>query len=271
LRAARFGGIAGAVSDPKAAPAHVSSAAAGPDMGALRAEIDAIDRDLARLIARRSGLAAFVASAKRANGDTGFGWRPAREVEILRMVRVAEPGIDPVLAGTIWRAMIAANLAAQGGLSVATVAGCEASARALVGDPAFVSLRADADACLAAAAGEANTLAALPDPSHVEPGAGLPWWVLLQAPRYARLHVCAASPQTDTGQRPEALVLAARQPEPAGHDISLVLGPRLSLAPLGGTVLAEAAGLELHEIRRFVTPDEATGPGVRLVGAYALA
>lgn len=240
-------------------------------MTSLRSQIDDIDRDLARLIARRSGLAAAVAAAKRAGGDSGFGWRPAREVEILRAVRVAEPGIDPVLAATIWRAMIAANLAAQGGLSVHTVPACEAAARALVGDPAFVQLRADADACLLAAATGPSTLAALPDPTRLSPADGLPWWVLLQAPRYAGLHVCAASPQIDTGSRPEALILAARRPEAAGRDLALVSGPRISLLGLGGAPLAEAAGLELHLVPRFVTSAEVEGPGLRLVGAYALA
>lgn len=249
--------------------------AAVPDIGAIRTEIDAIDRELARLVARRSGLAAAVAAAKRAGGDTGFGWRPAREIEILRAIRVAEPGLDPVLAATIWRAMIASNLAAQGGLQVVAAPGCEAAARSLVGDPGLVQAAGSVSVCLEQAANRSHTLAVLPWPG-VRDDRALPWWMLVQAPAFAGLHVCAAVPQIDTGTPPEALVVAAMPPERTGRDIVLLAGPHAALEGFGGQTVARAAGMELHAVQ--VLPgasasliDPQTDTGVRVLGAYALA
>lgn len=257
-------------------------ATAVPDIGSIRTEIDAIDRELARLVARRSGLAAAVAAAKRAGGDTGFGWRPAREIEILRAIRVAEPGLDPILAATIWRAMIASNLAAQGGLQVVAAPGCEAAARSLVGDPGLVQAAGSVSVCLEEAASRSHTLAVLPWPG-VRDDRALPWWMLVQAPAFARLHVCAAVPQIDTGLPPEALVVAAMTPERTGRDTVLLAGPRAALEPFGGQPVARAAGMELHALQAVggdaaspgavpgALPEPASDTGVRVLGAYALA
>jgi chorismate mutase len=240
------------------------------DMAHLRARIDGIDRELARLIAERSSLASQVAAAKRAEGDSGFGWRPAREIEVLRAIRVAEPGIDPHLAATVWRAMMAANLAAQGGMRVVALASSEAAARLAVGASNPVEVMGNASACLDAVAAGGNTLAVLPDPSRPDDSA-LPWWSLMQAPRFAGLHVCAASPQIDTGRRPEALILAARMPEPCGGDTALVAGPPLPLERLGGQLVAQAGGSALVAVPGFLTAGAVEGPGMRLIGTYALA
>jgi chorismate mutase len=145
-----------------------------PDMAALRGQIDGIDRQLAALMARRSGLAAAVAAAKKAEGDHGFGWRPAREVEILRMVQAAEPGLDPVLAAAVWRAMVASNLAAQGGLSVVALRAAEGAARVTFGVAGDVPLVESAAEAFGFLAGRANAIAVLP----ADPAAGCmsaPW------------------------------------------------------------------------------------------------
>lgn len=240
------------------------------DMSALRVEIDGIDRELARLMARRSGLAAAVADAKRAEGDFGFGWRPAREVAILRTVRVAEPGLDPWLAATVWRAMIASNLAAQGGMSVVSLVECAAAARLAFGAASGVRIVDDAAQALDHVRDTPNAVAVLPAAGG-DKGAAMAWWALLRAPTYARLHICAASPTVDTGSPVEAWCIAAMAPEQAGGDISLIAGPPQAMVSLGGTVLEASGGLELRAVDGFFGDGRALPPAVRLVGAYALA
>lgn len=240
------------------------------DMARLRAEIDRIDRDLARLIAERSSLASAVAAAKRAGGDSGFGWRPAREVEILRAVRVAAPDLDPALAATVWRAMIASNLAAQGGLDVVTVADAAVAAHMAFGAASEARVVAHAAAALTAAREGRATVAVLPAPGRggVE---SMAWWALMRAPGFDGLHVCAASPPVGGGHPLEGFVVARRLPEAAGGDISLLAGPAQALSRFGGACIDRSTGLELHAVEGFIDPAEPPGPSLRLIGSYALA
>jgi chorismate mutase len=240
------------------------------DMAALRSAIDAIDRDLARLMAQRSGLAAAVADAKRAEGSHGFGWRPAREVAILRTVRVAEPALDPWLAATVWRAMIASNLAAQGGISVVSLVDCAPAARLAFGAASGVTIVANPARALDHVRDTPNAVAVLPAAADTR-GSAMAWWALMRAPTYSRLHVCAASPTVDTGQPIEAWCIAAMPPEQAGGDVSLMAGPPQVLSDFGGRVLEASGGLELRAVDGFYGDGRELPSTVRLVGAYALA
>jgi chorismate mutase len=114
------------MNSPKSRPADP----APQDIGDVRRQIDKIDADLAALIVQRCGLSASVSTAKRAQGDVTFGWRPAREVEILRSVLRDQASLNPELAFSVWRALISANLAAQGDLRVFTTEQVAASAKA---------------------------------------------------------------------------------------------------------------------------------------------
>ena len=58
----------------------------------LRKEIDAIDSELLRLFSARADVAARVAEAKQAAGETGDYYRPEREAQILRRVMEKNPG-----------------------------------------------------------------------------------------------------------------------------------------------------------------------------------
>ena len=51
------------------------------DLGALRVEIDAIDRELLQILNRRAALANEVGEIKRAEGSTVF--RPEREAQVI--------------------------------------------------------------------------------------------------------------------------------------------------------------------------------------------
>jgi len=246
-------------------PSLHSSPALPTDMTALREAIDAIDGQLARLIAQRSGLARAIAEAKKAAGDSGFGWRPAREIDILRGLIAREPDLDPALAAAVWRALISANLAAQGGLDVVTTLEAAPWAKLAFGSASETRILSATDALMAAKQG-ARTIACLPWPADAQS-----WWVDLMDVSLAGVHVCAASPQIVANGTPASLLLAHRAPEASGGDISLLAGSKAALAGYGGTCLCEQGDFALIQLPGFWDLDEPLEVGVRLIGCFALA
>ncbi len=246
-------------------PSPSSSAPLPTDMTALREAIDAIDGQLARLIAQRSGLARAIAEAKKAAGDQGFGWRPAREIDILRGLIKREPDLDPTLAAAVWRALISANLAAQGGLDVVTTLEAAPWAKLAFGSASETRILSAADALMATKEG-ARTIACLPWPAKTES-----WWADLMDVSLAGVHVCAASPQIVANGAPASLLLAHRTPEASGGDISLLAGSKAALSGYGGTLLSEKGDLALIQLAGFLDLDAPLEVGVRLIGCFALA
>jgi len=87
---------------------------------AVRARIDEIDAQILRLINERAEAAREVARIKRDGGDAGDFYRPAREVEVLRRTREANPGPLPDADVTrLFREIMSACLALQRPLTVA--------------------------------------------------------------------------------------------------------------------------------------------------------
>lgn len=85
----------------------------------IRGQIDAIDRDLLRLISRRATLAGEVAAVKAANGDRRY-YRPEREAEILRHIKEHNPGpLDGETIARLFREIMSACLALEQPLTVA--------------------------------------------------------------------------------------------------------------------------------------------------------
>jgi len=90
------------------------------DLNALRAEIDALDREIQRVITRRATVALEVARAKREAGVDEDFYRPEREAAILR--RVVDRNLGPLTDETLvrlYREIISACLALQNPLRVA--------------------------------------------------------------------------------------------------------------------------------------------------------
>jgi chorismate mutase / prephenate dehydratase len=88
-----------------------------------RAEIDAIDAELQRLIARRARVAEEVREIKVASGATGDHYRPAREAEVLKKAMehnraLGGPLPDEVMA-KLMREIMSACLALESPLAVA--------------------------------------------------------------------------------------------------------------------------------------------------------
>jgi chorismate mutase / prephenate dehydratase len=226
----------------------------------IRDQIDEIDAQLADLIERRCGLSASVAAAKRANGDHAFGWRPAREVEILRTVMQRQASLNPELAFSIWRALISANLAAQGELTVFAVEetlsqACQFFSVGIV--PTTLSGTRDV---LQALVQDDHAIGVLPWPSSSD------WWVELMAPEFSSLYVCAVSPLVDDS--PDVMLVCARNPEEAGEDIALVAGP---IGAIEGGSISRFGVLELVACGEFISHETLLPAGCRLIGNFALA
>ena len=85
----------------------------------VRNRIDAIDREILRLISERAECAREVATIKNANGDLHF-YRPEREAAILRRIKAQNPGpLDDEEMARLFREIMSACLGLEQPLSVA--------------------------------------------------------------------------------------------------------------------------------------------------------
>ena len=77
------------------------------DLSRLRVEIDAVDRELLKLLNRRAALANEVGEIKRAEGSPVF--RPEREAQVINGLQDANPGpLKNANVATIWREIMSA-------------------------------------------------------------------------------------------------------------------------------------------------------------------
>jgi chorismate mutase/prephenate dehydratase len=88
-------------------------------LSGVRERIDALDRDILRLIGERAACAKEVAEIKAAGGDTQF-YRPEREAAILRRIKEQNPGpLDGEEVVRLFREIMSACLALEQPLAVA--------------------------------------------------------------------------------------------------------------------------------------------------------
>jgi chorismate mutase/prephenate dehydratase len=77
------------------------------DLDSLRAQIDAIDRELLALLNRRAGVASSIGELKRAEGSPAF--RPEREAAVIDALKTANTGPLPTASvAPIWREIMSA-------------------------------------------------------------------------------------------------------------------------------------------------------------------
>ncbi len=226
----------------------------------VRGQIDSIDAQIAQLIVQRCNLSASVAQAKRQAGDTAFGWRPAREVEIMRTLLQGQASLNPELAFCVWRALISANLAAQGDLVIYTTGATQQAANEAFSVAAAPKKLANAQLVFEALLEDDHAVGVMPWPDCND------WWVTMMESRFSTLHVCAASPIAGIG--PQVMLVAQRIPEPAGDDISLVAGP---IGLFEGGEMDRSGSLALVSVGEFFVPETVLPAGCRLIGSFALA
>jgi chorismate mutase len=226
----------------------------------VRSQIDAIDAQLAALIVQRCDLSSAVSAAKRGAGDTAFGWRPAREIDIMRNLLRDQASLSPELAFCVWRALISFNLACQGDLTIYALDSTEQAAKVAFSVGVAPQVLPNAKFVFEALCKDDHAIGVLPWPDSSN------WWVTMMEPAFAALRVCAASPIAGGG--PEVMLVAARAPEPAGDDISLIAGPK---GAIEGGVIAQSGAFELVSVGEFVGADAPLPDGCRLIGGFALA
>jgi isochorismate pyruvate lyase len=83
------------------------------DLATLRAEIDAVDADIVRLLARRYAAVRQIAAFKAKTGQPVVV--PGRIAEVHdRVCSLArEEGLDPMIVGRLWRAIIGEAIALE--------------------------------------------------------------------------------------------------------------------------------------------------------------
>lgn len=194
-------------------------------LAALRGEIDALDDALHDLVMRRADVVARLA-ASRVKGAAASPLRPGREAAILRRLLARHSGpLPPAALVRLWREILGASSAIQGGFAVALPGGIATlaeAARTHFGPMAALRREADPEAALRALSEGAAQAAVLPVPEAEGPGA---WWTGLDA---ARLRVVARLPFFAAGPAPEAVLVSRDAPDPSGDDRSLL---RLRFAP----------------------------------------
>ena len=96
----------------------MSTQAPHPDLIALRAQIDAIDRDLLALLNRRATLALQVGEVKKQEGSVAF--RPEREAQVIDGLKASNPGpLKDDSVAPIWREIMSACRALESPTRVA--------------------------------------------------------------------------------------------------------------------------------------------------------
>ena len=248
---------------------------ATPSLETVRARIDAVDGELLRLLDERASLAASVAAAKRAAGETGFGLRPGREAQVLRrLLNQPREAAEVSLIVRIWREVMGDNLSKQGPFHINVWGGRE-EARVIE----FARHRFGAAPGLRVLATAQDALAAAKKPGGVAALAleGGWWGRLLAEPR---LKVFSTLPCLAQWGPLAALAVAEVEVEPTGAadtfwvtDATGNVAEALSRDGVAATLLADSGGLKLFSLAGFYQADDerlARAPG-RLSGVIGAA
>lgn len=200
-------------------------------LDALREGIDAIDRNIARLLLERSDIVAKVGELKKNQGVHGSYIRARRESVMLRdmLALFAGTRFPQAAAATIWRTIIGASTAMESPLNLSVLQATEGDhsthlfAREYFGSFIPCILRTDAATLLADLARNPHTIGVVPR----APGPQAPcWWELLaELPSDARPSVFASLPfvRSRNDAAPATLSFAIGQVElnPSGDDRTL--------------------------------------------------
>jgi chorismate mutase len=263
-------------------PTPETAPAALPSLDEVRERIDAIDEQVLSLVAERAALSAAVTKAKRANGDAGFGLRPAREAQILRKLLIAkQPQVSSELVVALWRQIMADSLAGQGAFHVSLWGGknpYRTIELTRVRFGAGVAVRhapRPEDALSAARTTGGVAVLALASDS--------PWWGRLLAE--PKLNVFASLPCLRRWGPATALAVAQVEVEPSGRDETFWVTDAKTSAPaiiealghigFAAELLADAGGLKLFTLAGFVQSEDerlrrAPGQMKSVIGAASL-
>jgi len=199
----------------------------------LRHLIDEIDDRCHDLLMERTRVVGQVGQAKTrerksASDKPVLAMRPGREGQVLRRLVGRHRGALPVIVvARMWRELITAKTRLQGPLEVSVYGGGDALkiwdlARFHYGSATPMEMAASVQDILNMVSTEPGHIAVLPAPGMT--GEPVPWWPLL-CEKNTALRVVAGLPfLVEEGSRvePQALTVACMEPEPSGHDRSLL-------------------------------------------------
>ncbi len=239
------------------------------DIAKLRAQIDEFDAQIAHILVKRTEISQMVAAskakdAKIAGEELGFGWRPKREIEIIRQVLRREPTLGKRLSYMVWRAMITRNLANQAPMEVICVKESQAPSRIGFGAAIVPKLVETANDALKIGEENQNLIISLPWPSGAQN-----WWLELLKPEYSDLKINMLLPHIE-GTIPEALCLAKIDPLETGNDFSIIAAIPDAELPEKREKINEGGGLELWIVNGFHKGLDNSSRGVHFLGAYAI-
>lgn len=195
----------------------------------IRREIDAIDDAILDLVIRRFETTAKVRASKSNDGSLATSpLRPAREALILRRLIARGSGrIDPQLLVRLWRVILSASSQAQAPITIHVE-------RALVGktDQHLAIAEHFRGMSLEAHGGLAGVFAAIAEHSGdlAVVATGSPWveTFLKAADHGARL--IASLPMIGESGVPQLLIFGHAEPQPSGHDETVMLSRGKSAA-----------------------------------------
>ncbi|MDX2095259.1 MAG: chorismate mutase [Alphaproteobacteria bacterium] len=191
-------------------------------LAALRARIDAMDRQLADLFNARIGIIAEVAALKAAHWPNTCHIRPGREGQMHRATcdRFAHGPFPALAALAIWRQLIGASTHLESSLAVTALAAYPEHlwlAREYFGVQVGLTASATLATALETLATRRSNILILPTPTASD------WWQQAEALRAAGLFIFAQLPVVADNLpagATAAVALATVTPEPSGDDIS---------------------------------------------------
>jgi chorismate mutase len=245
------------------------------DLAALRSELDRIDDALHELLMQRARVVEQVAKS----GKRG-AYRPGREASIIRRLLSRHKGaLPPQTIVRLWRELLAGTTAMQGPFAVSVYepdggAALTQAAREHFGALTPLHAFSRSSQALAEVSQGLSAVGVMPLPSETD-GVRDDWWTTMLRQEQPRLYIVARlpfwAPRSDGAPEVQALVIAGTEPDPSGHDRSL-LGVALDAPVSRGRVAAmlAAAGLAaetvvlsrdsvahaLVEVNGFLTDDD---------------
>jgi chorismate mutase len=239
------------------------------DISQLRVRIDELDAQIAHLLVVRTQIAQKVAAskandAKLAGEELGFGWRPKREVEIIRQIQSREPSLGKRLSYMVWRAMITRNLANQAPMEVIAVEKSLAPSRIGFGAAIVPQLIDNAIDAIKIATEKENLILSLPWPDETQN-----WWHELIKPQFKDLKINMGLPHVED-VTPEALCLAKITPLETGNDYSLIAIKSDKKPLFEGVKISNCGQYDLYKIKGFHQNLDDIENDVHFLGAYAI-
>ncbi|MFO1242310.1 MAG: chorismate mutase [Rickettsiales bacterium] len=194
----------------------------------LRASIDAIDDEIARLLIKRQGFVHQVGEWKKTSGDTGSFIRPDREAIMIRSVIQKFTGSEfsPAAAAQLWRVIIGAALCLESPLHV-SVSSRHPAALTLVreyfGNFVPAMLRDDDEKIITDCLASPHTVGVVSTKPSAQ-DSDKPWWSSLT--QYPQLKIFAKIPFVifpDDAIADEAYLIGQVKPTPTGDDETVIV------------------------------------------------